>query len=851
MGIQWTLARRYLSGRKLRTFLTTLAIVFGVLVIFGMNTIMPAFVAAFRANALAVAGQTDVTITGRTSEPFSGDLVNTVAGIEGVRAVSGRLERTINLQADYFDQDPALADAVSAVGLIGIVPEAERAVRGFQVVDGRFLQEGDGAAALISQSLADAANVGLNDTLTLPAATGAVDLTIVGLMPTRLLPGNEQVFVPLSEAQKVLNMPGQINVVDANFDTAESARRDEIQNEIETALGDHYKIGALASGSELLANIQLGATIFNVIAVLGLLMGGFIIFNTFRTIVAERRHDIGMLRAVGANRRTITGIILAEGIIQGVVGTAVGLLLGYVFGVVILKAISPIYRQFININLGGPQVTIGLVLGSIALGVGVTLLAGWLPARSAGRVTPLEALRPSVAEVSLRRMAGFGFWGGVALIAIGVIALISRNSTFITAGGLLFIIGLVLIAPALVQPIALLFGKLLALLFARDGTAQLAEGNLSRQPTRAAVTASTTMIALAILVTAASMVSSIFLGFTGVLERSLGSDFLIVPPSLGVWSSNVGASPELADDLRAVDGVEVVSTLRYAATEINDTPVGLLGIEPVAYTETSGLTFTEGDAETAYREMNDGRGLIMNGIGATTAGVTLGDTVTLLTPTGEQEYTIVGLATDYLNAKTVTGYISQENITNDFGQTEDVFIQANVRPDADQAAVQAQFKELLRPYPQFKLISGQEFLEQNESTLNAAFSGMYALMIFLAIPSLIATVNTLAIGVIERTREIGMLRAVGATRGQIRKTILSEALILAAIGTAFGLLSGLYIGYLTAQAIAELGFPIVYTFPASGIIAGIAIGLLFGALAAIIPARQAAGMNVVEALRYE
>jgi putative ABC transport system permease protein len=851
MGIQWTLARRYLSGRKLRTFLTTLAIVFGVLVIFGMNTIMPAFVAAFRANALAVAGQTDVTITNRTGEPFSEDLVNAVAGIEGVRAVSGSLERTINIPADYFDENPDLTDAVSAVALIGIDPEAERSVSGFQIAHGRFLENGDEVAALISQSLADAANVGLNDTLTLPSATGTVDLTIIGLMPTRLLPGNEEVFVPLSEAQKVLDMPGQINVIDANYDTAEPARRDEILNAIQTTLGDHYKIGALASGSELLANIELGAVIFNVIAVLGLLMGGFIIFNTFRTIVAERRHEIGMLRAVGANRRTITGIILAEGIIQGVVGTAAGLLLGYGLGAIILQAISPIMRQFININLGGPQVTVGLVLGSILLGVGVTLLAGWLPARAAGRITPLEALRPSVAEVSLRRMAGFAFWSGMVMIVIGLIALVTGNATFITIGGLLFIIGLVLVAPALVQPIALLFSKLLAVIFARNGTAQLAEGNLSRQPARAAVTASTTMIALAILITAASMVSSIFLGFMGVLEKSLGSDFLIVPPSLGVWGSNVGASPELAEELRAVDGVEVVSTLRFATTEINDTPVGLLGIEPAAYTDTSGLTFTEGEQETAYREMTGGRGLVMNGIGATTAGVKPGDTVTLLTPIGEQDYTLVGIATDYLNAKTVTGYISQQNMAEDFGRTEDVFIQANVAPGADHAAVQSQFKELLKPYPQFKLVSGQEFFAQNQETFNTAFAGMYALMLFLAVPSLIAMVNTLAIGVIERTREIGMLRAVGATRSQIRMTILAEALILAALGTAFGVLSGLYIGYLNTQAIARLGFPIVYTFPASGVLAAIAIGLLFGALAAIIPARQAAGMNVVEALRYE
>lgn len=851
MGIQWTLARRYLSGRKLRTFLTTLAIVFGVLVIFGMNTVMPAFIAAFRANALAVAGQTDLTITGRTNEPFSSDTVELVAGIDGVQTVSGRLERTISLPADYFDKDPTLEDALTAVALVGIEPEAEHSVTGFQIADGRYLQEGDQAATVISQSLADVANVGLGDTLTLPAPTGTVDLTIVGLLPPRLVPGSEEVFAPLSDVQQALDLPGQINIIEANFNTAEPARREEIQNSIESTLGAQFKFGALASNSDLLANIQLGVVIFNVIALMGLLMGGFIIFNTFRTIVAERRHDIGMLRAVGANRRTIIGIILTEGIIQGVVGSAVGLLLGYGLGFIILGAITPIMRQFLNINIGKPQVTPGLVIGSIALGIGVTLFAGWLPARSASRVTPLEALRPSVAELSFKRIAGLDFWGGVAMIAIGVLALLSNNSSFITVGGLLFIIGLVLAAPALVQPIAVLFGKLMALIFARNGTAQLAEGNLSRQPTRAAVTASTTMIALAVSVMAASLVSSIFIGFTDALQKSLGSDFLIVPPSLTLWGDNVGASPQLADDLRAIDGVEVVSTLRFAPTEINHVQVGLLGIEPDAYTQTSGLVFSEGDPESAYREMTAGRGLLMNGLGATTAGVELGDTVSLQTPTGEQTYTLVGIATDYLNAKTITGYISQENMRDDFGRTEDVFIQANLQPGADYDTVQAAFREHIRQYPQFKLISGQEFFEQNKRTFNAAFAGLYVMVIFLAIPSLIATINTLAIGVIERTREIGMLRAVGATRKQVRMTILAEALILAAIGTAFGLLSGLYLGYMVAQAIEALGFPITYTFPVSGIIVAIAIGLLFGALAAIIPARQAAGMNVIEALRYE
>jgi putative ABC transport system permease protein len=161
-----------------------------------------------------------------------------------------------------------------------------------------------------------------------------------------------------------------------------------------------------------------------------------------------------------------------------------------------------------------------------------------------------------------------------------------------------------------------------------------------------------------------------------------------------------------------------------------------------------------------------------------------------------------------------------------------------------------QIKSLAAEYPQFKVISGADYYSSIMSMMNAAFYGIYVVFAILAFPSLIAMLNTLTISVIERTREIGMLRAVGSTRKQIRSLIVAEALLLAAIGTAFGILGGLYLGYVFVTAIGVM-FPMGYYFPLSGILAAIAIGLLFGALAAIIPARQAAGMNVVEALRYE
>ena len=850
MNIQLTLAARYLRGRKLRTTLTTLAILFGVLVIVGMNSLLPAFTRAFQTNVLAAAGQVDATITLKTSDAFDVAKVDRVAAVEGVRVVSGLLNRTVNLPADYLDDDPALPDATGALSLVGIDVAQATALHAYNVQDGRFLAEGDTDMAVISRSLAELAGLSVGDTLTLPTPTGETALTIVGVLPPRMQLGNEEVFVTLAQAQGMLDMPGFINTIEANFDVVDEDERVTLEQAILNELGDTFQLGGLSSNAELLANMDVAQAIFSLLGVLAVLMGGFIIFNTFRTVVAERRRDIGMLRALGAGRRTILGTFLAEGLIQGVIGTALGILAGYGLGLLGVAALGPILSDMMNVDIGAPVVSPALLIGSAVIGIGVTLLAGLLPAMSAGRVTPLEALRPSVGAVSLRRLMGVGFWTGVVMIALAVAALLTRNIAYIGLGAVLFVIGLILVGPALVNPVARFFSGLLAAIFARSGTAQLAQGNLTRQPSRAAITASTMLIGMAILILAASVVTSVTAGFGEVMRRSLGSDFILIPPSIAAWGNNVGAGSELADALRDVDGVEVVSSLRFAPTQANGAAVSLLGIDPDTYSQVSGLTFSEGD-ESAYAALAEGRTAILSPAAAVSLGATIGDEVELMTPTGPQLYRVVGVGGDYLNAKITTVYISHDNIAADFNRTEDVLIQANLAAGADRAAVEADLKAALRDFPQFRLIAGQEYIDENLALFESVFAALYVLVLFLAVPSVIAMVNTLAIGVIERTREIGMLRAVGSTRGQVRRVVLAEALILAALGTIFGILAGLYLGYMGVAALEAFGYPMTYIFPTTGVIIALVAGIVFGVLAAIIPARQASRLEIVQALRYE
>ncbi len=222
-----------------------------------------------------------------------------------------------------------------------------------------------------------------------------------------------------------------------------------------------------------------------------------------------------------------------------------------------------------------------------------------------------------------------------------------------------------------------------------------------------------------------------------------------------------------------------------------------------------------------------------------------------MTAEGEKPYRVVGIAMDYLNAKLATGYISQANLQQDFHITTDVLIMANRTDGADSADVDAAMNAAVKKYPAFTLVDSAEFKAEQMKTLDMALSFMYALTLMLAIPGLIAMINTLTINIIERTREIGMLRAIGSTRRQVRQMVLGESLLLSALGTSLGIVVGIFLSYYMLKALQITGFKLDFYFPGVGILAAVAVGLLFGVLAALIPARQAARIPIVEALRYE
>ena len=847
--VSLALAWRYLRGRGLRSLLTTLAVSLGVMLVFGLNGISPALMEAFTRSMMSAAGRIDITVTSAFRQPIGLDVLDTVVRTPGVAAASGEVQ----LPAPLTTRPPAagaraaeLSDAPGMVNVVGIQPAAAARVRDFPLASGRALTAGDGDVAMLSEDLAGRLEVRVGDALVLPSASGTTRLTVVGLLSTPSVPGQEQVYVPLAAAQALFSLGDRLTVVEASL--APGADRAAVEDALRRSLGDQYSVGGLSSNGSLLASMQVSEFAFLLFGVFALATAGFIIANSFRTVIAERRRDIGMLRAIGTSRRTIQRMFLAESLLQGVVGTALGLVFGWLLAAGAFAAMRPLVAQYLRMEIGAPIFKPSTWALAIGLGLLVTVIAAVVPARTASRITPLEAMRPPVAEVH-RAVAGRRAWFGVGLIAVSVVMLASREPTWVASGSVVFLVAVALVTPAIVAPLASAFGSVVEVVFAREGA--IARSNLQRNPARSATTVSAVMLGLASIVAMLTVVSSIFSGFMSYIDRSMGSDHLVIPGSIVLQEGNVAAGPRLGAELRAVPGVASVTSLRVANGKLDGSDVQVIGIDPAEYPKVASLEWNGASDAGAFGQLASGRWLIANGIFAAQEGLVPGDAVELQTPNGRRTYFVAGIGNDYLNAKLSTIYVSQEFLARDFATTNDLMFLLNRTPGADAGTVERALQRVVDDYPAFSLHSTQEWRAEQQRTFDATLGIFYGLIAVLALPSLLALANTLAISVLGRTREIGMLRAVGATRRQVRRMVMAESLLLTLIGIAFGVIAGLWLGYALVVAMSNVGWEMPWSFPFDGVVATIVVGLVFGVIASVAPARSAARLDVVEALHHE
>ena len=858
MSILARLAFRYLAGRPVRTSLTTLSIVLGVAVIFAVNALMPTMLSALEGSMLGVSGQVDLTISSASGETFSAAVLKTVKRTPGVAAASPALRRQIT-----FPETPDAGGSPPQIELVGVDPATAGLVRQYQLNAGRFLNREEARpenrSAVVSLAFASGLRLGIGDEFTLPTPHGLVEFKVVGIVASH---GDDQVLIPLPAAQNLFGQGDRINTIDLALATGSD--REAVKRALESALGPGYNVGSAAMQSDAFANIQMAVVGLNFLGLLTLFMGGFLIFNTFRTGLIERQHDLGMLRAVGATRGMIVALVVIESAVQGLIGTALGLGLGFFCALGMAEVMQGVMSQYLAVRAQGLVVPPHAFVLAIGLGLGITLAAGLLPALGARKVSILDALRPRGSGQSEQRpRLERGPRVGLAILGLSVLGLVSGNSGVAGVSALTFLGGLVLVAPALIEPIARAFQPLLLLTFAREGI--IAQGNVRRHPGRASITASAVMIGLAIIIATTGLFSSIEATFLGYLDRSLAADVILLPPSLGLWGSDVGLGRDFEQRLARTPGIGAWASLRYASSRLvgvrpsakslggegDETALQVLAFDPATYPKVSALTFEQG-GPSAYAELTQGRNAIANPILANGAGLKVGDSVQIRTPEGPRAYRIIAIGNDYLAAKINTLYISQRNLQADFHKDEDILVMANLQPGANREEVKARLDALLEDYPQVTMHWGSEWRAEQKSVFSQYIYALYLILLVLVVPSLLGLINTLAIGVLERTREIGVLRAVGATRRQVQRLVLAESAILAAAGAAFGMLAGLALGYaLTALLAATMTASFRYSFPLAGLIAALAVALLMAVVASLLPARQAARLQIVKALQYE
>jgi putative ABC transport system permease protein len=848
------LAISYLKGRPVRSIMTILSIVIGVMIMFGLNGIAPAMKELFISNTQSVAlSNVDLYVTRQDGSFFRQEYEQNVESVPGVESTAAMVLQAVNLPPERY-QTPDGND-VSSVQVYGIdttvTDEAFNVVTagGRRILSGRTLQQGDtGQVVLISEQFADGLGISVGDLVELPGAGGWLPFQVVGLLDDPgLLLGNQQVFMPIEAAQDLLNKPSRINIIMGRYAEGSDARA--IDAAVQAMFGRGYELSPLEGGADVWAALlEFMNVIFTMFGLLTLALAGLIMFNTFRTSVVERRRDIGMLRAVGAKRKVVMRTILYEGLILAGLGTVIGMLAGFAFAYGARAGLGGIFQNLMGNQLGQPQfdaLTFGV---TIVFGLGIPLVSTMMPARSASQITPLEAMNPLTvsSEASIQRSRLI--FGSISLV-LGIAGLVSGIFPLMALGVMLFLLALGLLGPLLITPITSFFNRAFRLVFGQEGT--LAAGNIARQPRRAAITATSLMITLAILIGLGGMLASTYGGALRFLDDSLKSDYIMVAGGLIVTNDTVGAKPELAENIRRIPGVKELTSIRQIDVLNQDgAGIRLIGIDPPGYARIAGLSFLEGD-ETAYEGMQMGNSVIVNGRYASQFGAGVGDIITLDGDHGQVEVEVAAIGLDYLNIKLPTIYMDQVSLTREYGVRNDVFLLINSEPGIDVEKLEENLLAATRPYPGFGILSREQLRTSQEKLAQSGTIGMNILLGLIALPALLGLANTLSINVIERTREIGMLRAVGAKRRQVRRMIVAESLLLSLMGIAFGILSGLLLSLVMTGVLEFAGLHIPYSFPAVGVLTAIAVGLICGVLAALIPARRASDLEIVAALAYE
>lgn len=858
---------RSLWAHKRRLISTVVAIFLGVAFMAGTGVFSQTLSKVFDDLFATISENVDARVQGDVlfANTFDGGderatlpdaLVTEVAAVDGVAAAVPYVE-----SIGFGPTNRVLDADGDAVGSNNGPPTLLQSWLGDDDVNPFELTDGSRAPAtddeiVLNVAAAEDAEFELGDAVTVASQFGNAEYTLVGTArfgDADSAAGAVNALFTLHEAQRLAGAEGTLDSILVRASDGVSQR--EVTDAIARVLPEQAEVitGDEAADQDA-EDVQEGFEFFSValtiFSAIALLVGTFIITNTFQILVAQRTRELALLRAVGASRAQVLRSVLLEAVVVGTVAAVIGVGLGIGLAAAVTAAFS---ASGADLPSTGLVISASTVVQGIAVGLLVTIVAALGPAIRATRVPPLAALR----DVAIDRSGA----SRVRLVLGAIVLVLGALSTSrawtadgdtdaipgVGVGALLLIVGAIFLGPVLAGPSVRVLGSFLPRL--RGVTGRLAAENAARSPKRTAATASAIVIGVALIGFITAFASSANSSVSRVVDTQVDAD-IIVQPSGGFFGGFGGFTPEVARTMRELPDIEQVSTfagesarVTYPDGDTADTFVG--AVDPTTYGPLVSPAMEKGDFES----LGPGGAIVDKQI-ADDNDLDIGDRVTFTLPGNAQlDLEIQAVSRDPF-ALSPTWTITLADFEPVVAERLDAQVFASVAEGADVDAVLASVETAIQPFPNLEVLDREGFKSDLAEQLQQFVTVIYALLGLSIIIAMIGVANTISLSVHERTRELGLLRAVGMVRRQLKSMIRWEAVLIAVLGTVVGLALGIVTSYAMIQALEGFGLT-EFDLPVGSLLVQVMIAAALAVVASVLPARRAARLDVLQAIATE
>jgi len=859
MRLMLKLSIRAIQRRPLRTLLSMLGIMIGVSGILALGITNEASIRAIENIFEQSSGKTDLIII-----PASGSTTlaeNVLTKADRLASVD-RVLPTIMAQTSLAGQVGGGTLDLSFFGmdsggllLYGIDPVSDLEVRDYEITQGRFLSgESSDYELVLVEDYAEEEKIEVEEYIEILTPNGLEKLQVVGLM-AREGPGNTNngVFgvIPIVTAQQMFNRRGEFDQLDILLTESSKNQIEVSRVELETRLGDEvsvtYPAGQGQRMQQMLSNYQIG---LNFLSGIALFVGAFLIYNAFAMTVVERTREFGMLRTVGMTRKQIIFQVIMEALTQGIIGSA----LGAAAGILGARGLTGLMEPLLGADLSsGMTVPINVLILSIGVGIFVTLISALIPSIQAGRVSPIAALKVrGKSQEGWMTHSGWKF--GLGMLIISTVILIwnpfSFDPQFILGSMTVFLMfgGVTLIIPATIHIWEKITRPLTGLVYGKSGL--IGSRNAGRAKIRTTLTLVALLIGVAMVLIVRIMTGAFANDLIEWIGAYLGGDIYV--------HSNVSLRADIADQLNGVSGVSAATPIHYQEIDIrthsgDDETITFMAVDPSTYSRVTNFVFAESDNDefTFLTELNSGGSIFISSVMAEKYNLGRGDELFIKTRGGFVPFNISAVVVDFYNqGLVVTG--NRQDLRRYFRSNQVSTILIKAEDENEISELMTRIDQNYGKRYSLSLESNQVIREDIFTLLDQAFMMFDVMGVLAVIIASLGIINTLTMNIMERTQEIGMLRAIGMTRSQVVMMVLSEAGLIGLIGGLIGVVFGVLLSriFLTGMT-AMSGYKLDFIVPIGGVLMGLVIALGISQLAAFQPARKAAKTNVLEAIRYE